>query len=494
MTAPQKKYPGHVSRILAVLVMGISMIVAPVTPAPLTNKAIAAACDTACKLFTDAAGLQQQIPKPFGWGIGAHAETSTIVWNNQYLMYYRTFISSSGSICGIPQGIALATSGDSGRTWAQYNGGKPLSMLQSVQQNGNTCVNDNNARSTWVFAPDVIVDGNHLLMVFEQRDWVPAGNGTGRALHSVRWVTSSDGVNWSGSTRLLKEGVVGDSFDEVGTPDIEKDGVGYVMTFHYHDSTGRLPQGRATVRFSNLTQDYNGTKTKFTLTPAPSWGNYGLGMGDMTREADGYWYMIFEAFGGANGLCGQTNSQTAVGIARSTDAVNWTVRGAPLIKGVGSSCGWDMPAWQNIGDVRSIVTPDDPPEGRELVRWNIVDKAAPAQVTSGTQLRQNQFLQAPHCLNNGSSRLCMQDDGNLVQYRNSDNFVIWASDTLGSGAKRIYMQYDGNLVLLRNDGSPVRATATDGRPGSYLDVLGDRVQVNTYGNIVWQRISGQRGM
>src|SRR6185503_3758567 len=161
---------------------------------------------------------------------------------------------------------------------------------------------------------------------------------------------------------------------------------------------------------------------KFTLSPAPSWANYGVGMGDMRREADGYWYMIFEAFGGANGKCRETISQTTVGIARSTNATNWTVRSSPLIKGVGTSCGWDMPSWQILGNARSIVTPDDPPEGRELVRWKIVDKVAPVQVTSGSQLRQNQFLPAPYCLNNGSSRLCMQDDGNLVQYRNGDNF------------------------------------------------------------------------
>jgi hypothetical protein len=153
-----------------------------------------------------------------------------------------------------------------------------------------------------------------------------------------------------------------------------------------------------------------------------------------------------------------------------------------------------MPSWQNVGSIRSIVTPDDPPEGHGLVRWKIVDKVTPVQVTSGTKLLQNQYLPAPSCLNNGTSRLCMQDDGNLVQYRNSDNFVVWASDTNTSGAQRAYMQYDGNLVLLKADGTPVRATATDGRPGSFLDVLSDRVQVNDYGNIVWQRVSGQRGM
>jgi|GEM_PF-7122710 len=456
----------------------------------------AATCDTACKLFTDVASVQQQNPKPFGPGISSHAETSTIIWNNHYYMYYRTYVTPNGQTCGLGQGIALATSSDNGNTWTTSNSGKPLGALQSVQQYGDTCSSDPAASSTSVFAPDVIVDGNHLLMVFEQRDWSPNwfGPGAGRALHSIRYVTSADGINWSNSTRLLKYGNVGQWDDEIGTPDIEKDGTGYILTFHYHDSTGRLPQGRAMVHLGSLVQDYTGTRTKFVLNTTPSWANYGVGMGDMTREPDGYWYMIFEAFGGATGACGRTDSQTTVGIARSTNAINWTVRTTPLIRGVGTSCGWDMPAWQNVGNVRSIVTPDDPPDGRGLVRWNIINKVAPIQIASGTQLRQNQYLPANACLNNGTSRLCMQSDGNLVLYRNSDGVPLWASITNGSGATSAYMQYDGNLVLLRADGSPVRGSGTDGRPGSYLEIFSDYLQINDYGTIVWRRDHNALGM
>ena len=495
-----KQHRKRGGKLLFLSVLAIVMSLTPLLPAAFQKKAEAATCDTACKLFNDSASLQQQNPKPFGWGIGGHAETSTIIWNGNYYMYYRTFISASGQICGYPQGIALATSSDSGNTWVQYNGGKPLGMLSSVQQNGNTCIDDKNATSTWVYSPDVIADdkgGMHLTMAFERRDWVPYGNNTGRALNTVWYATSTDGINWSGSTRLLKYGTVGDYFDEVGTPDLERDGAGYVLTFHYHDSGGHLTQGRATVRMNNLVEDYTGPKTKYVLNSTPSWANYGIGMGDMRREADGYWYMVFEAFGGASGQCGRADTTTTVGIARSTDAVNWTVRGAPLIKGLGISCGWDMPSWQIMGNARGIVTPDDSavgdgPSGKELVRWNIIDKV-PAS-PSGGQILQNQYLQAPNCINNGVSRTCMQGDGNMVQYRNSDNAVLWASDTDHSGAVRAYMQYDGNLVLQRADGSPVKATATDGRPGAYFDTFGDHVQITEYGNVVWLKTAGQRGM
>lgn len=460
--------------------------------------ATAAACDTACKLFNDTAALSAPSTTPFRSPIKAHAETSAILWNGNYYMYYRTFISPSGAQCGMAQGIARAVSTDSGQTWTPVNGGRPIPALQTVQQ-GQSCTEDSRVASTSVYAPDVIADGSRLVMAFEQRDWNPNyfGPGQGRALHSVRYVTSTDGVNWSGSTRVLKEGNVGAWDDEVGTPDIEKDGSGYIITFHAHDSTRRLKQTRAMVRLNSLVQDYNGTRNPFALSSTPSWANYGIGMGDMTREPDGYWYMVFEAFSGATGACGRTDTATAVGIARSTDARNWTVRGAPLLKSRdGLSCGYDMPAWQNLGSVRSIVTPNDPPEDRALVRWNVVNKVAPVQITSGSTLKPNQFLPAGAQLVSADNRarLVMQGDGNLVLYRIPDNYVLWASDTNGSGANRAYMQYDGNLVLLRANGSPVRGTATDAHPGATLTVYADRVTIYQDGWTIWQRVTPSRGM
>ena len=40
------------------------------------------------------------------------------------------------------------------------------------------------------------------------------------------------------------------------------------------------------------------------------WANYGIGKGSMIREADGYWYMVFEAFGGAGGQCDRSSRQS----------------------------------------------------------------------------------------------------------------------------------------------------------------------------------------
>jgi len=345
-------------------------------PADAAADVAGTACGAGCGLFNGTAALFRPSRSPFPDAVGSHAESSSVIWNGQYLMYYRTFINPAGTTCSIPQGVAMATSDNGGDTWTPVNGGRPLPALQTVQQ-GQSCSFDDSVQSTWVYAPDVIADGSRLVMAFEQRDHDPNyfGPRQGRSLHSIRYVTSADGRSWSNSTRILGPGAVGAWDDEVGTPDIEKDGNGFILTFHGHDSSGRLKQTRGIVRLAALDGEYPGARSKIILSSTPDWVNYGVGKADMTRESDGYWYIVFEAFSGASGSCGRTDTRTVVGIARSADAQTWFVRQAPLIYGRdGLSCGWDMPSWQILGKVRSIVTPDDPPESASLVRWNILTR------------------------------------------------------------------------------------------------------------------------
>jgi hypothetical protein len=335
----------------------------------------APACGTGCKLFTNAARLSPA-SVAFPAAIADHAETTFVIWNGQYLMYYRTFISPAGTTCTIPQGVAMATSADAGATWTPVNGGRPLPALQTVQD-GQSCTFDDSVQSTWVYAPDVIADGSRLVMAFEQRDHDLnySGPGNARSLHSVRYVTSTDGRNWSNSMPILLPGAVGAWDDEVGTPDIEKDGTGYILTFHGNDSTKRLKQTRALVHLNALAGEYTGERQKVILSPPPPWVMYGVGKAQMTREQDGNWYIVFEAFSGASGQCGRMDTRSYIGIARSADALTWSVRQSPLISGGDAlSCGWDMPSWQLLGRIRGIVTPNDPPEGKGLVRWDIVDR------------------------------------------------------------------------------------------------------------------------
>ena len=72
-------------------------------------------------------------------------------------------------------------------------------------------------------------------------------------------------------------------------------------------------------------------------------------------------------------------------------------------------------------------------------------------------LRPNEWIQS----NNGQYRLYMQNDGNLVLYKTSNNDYMWASRTPGVN-NYLNMQSDGNLVLYTTSDVPVWATNTNG--------------------------------
>jgi hypothetical protein len=67
----------------------------------------------------------------------------------------------------------------------------------------------------------------------------------------------------------------------------------------------------------------------------------------------------------------------------------------------------------------------------------------------------------------------MQDDGNLVLYRQTDGEPLWASNTLGQPATHAIMQPDGNLVITASDGRPLWSSCTPNHPGAYLLVQND---------------------
>ncbi len=77
---------------------------------------------------------------------------------------------------------------------------------------------------------------------------------------------------------------------------------------------------------------------------------------------------------------------------------------------------------------------------------------------------------------NGSYRLVMQGDGNLVSYGPSG--ALWSTRTAGSGADRVIMQGDGNLVLYA--GSAAKWNTGTMLPGNWLAVQDD-------GNVVTYR-------
>lgn len=90
-------------------------------------------------------------------------------------------------------------------------------------------------------------------------------------------------------------------------------------------------------------------------------------------------------------------------------------------------------------------------------------------LNAGESLTLGQYLLSQ----DGQYKLKMQVDGNLVLYRTSDNFVMWASGTNGQGANQCVMQADGNLVIYNQGGQPLWASVTDGNAGAFLKLEND---------------------
>lgn len=99
------------------------------------------------------------------------------------------------------------------------------------------------------------------------------------------------------------------------------------------------------------------------------------------------------------------------------------------------------------------------------ITGSVVQKPADT-LPSGERLASGKQLSS----SNGTYRLVMQDDGNLVIY--SPNRPIWASNTRGSGADTLVMQTDSNLVIYA-PGRPVWAIGTVGAGGKRLVMQND---------------------
>lgn len=100
---------------------------------------------------------------------------------------------------------------------------------------------------------------------------------------------------------------------------------------------------------------------------------------------------------------------------------------------------------------------------------------AQAQVTdtllANQSMAPNQYLQSQ----NGSHRMYLQGDGNLVVYRQSDGTPLWASNTRNQGGTRLTMQGDGNLVLYTSTNTPVWASNSVGTGGNRAVMRNDGI-------------------
>jgi hypothetical protein len=99
------------------------------------------------------------------------------------------------------------------------------------------------------------------------------------------------------------------------------------------------------------------------------------------------------------------------------------------------------------------------------------------------QLNVNDHLDPP----NGTTRLIMQGDGNLVLYNNRNGKALWSSGTWNTPVNHAIMQWDGNFVCYDAAGKAYWGTGTWTDPGSYVVLQddGDLVLYGPNGGKLW---------
>jgi hypothetical protein len=81
----------------------------------------------------------------------------------------------------------------------------------------------------------------------------------------------------------------------------------------------------------------------------------------------------------------------------------------------------------------------------------------------------------------------LQDDGNLVLYKDGQEQALWASGTAEIEVEKCVLQEDGNFVIYDSENQPVWATQTAGHNLGYLIIQddGNAVIYNDQGKAIW---------
>ncbi len=90
--------------------------------------------------------------------------------------------------------------------------------------------------------------------------------------------------------------------------------------------------------------------------------------------------------------------------------------------------------------------------------------APEATLWAGSTLNPGQYLEDP----THQYKLQMQDNGNLVLLRASDNVVMAQSGTTGNPGAYAAMQSDGNFVIFSKDGKQLVSSGSGGHPRGYF--------------------------
>jgi hypothetical protein len=133
---------------------------------------------------------------------------------------------------------------------------------------------------------------------------------------------------------------------------------------------------------------------------------------------------------------------------------------------------WATGTWGNPGSFIILQTDGNLVVYKEngSILWASTTVLFPtARLDAEQQLNRNDKLDAA----NGLTSLIMQDDGNLVLYRNFDGKPLWASNTYGKPVTHAIMQSDGNFVCYDDKGVAYWSAGTSGNLGAFLVLQDD---------------------
>jgi hypothetical protein len=102
------------------------------------------------------------------------------------------------------------------------------------------------------------------------------------------------------------------------------------------------------------------------------------------------------------------------------------------------------------------------------------------RLTTGQSITRGEQLTSP----DGSHRLILQEDGNLVLY--SGDRAVWYTNSDGIAVKELVMQHNGELVLYKYDGRPAWSSRTRGDTSTFVVLQNDgNLVIYDKGKPIW---------
>ncbi|WEK12542.1 MAG: peptidoglycan DD-metalloendopeptidase family protein [Candidatus Microbacterium phytovorans] len=216
-----------------------------------------------------------------------------------------------------------------------------------------------------------------------------------------------------------------------------------------------------------------GTKTGYTTVAQTSKATTSVGKGSFDSAATP---SITGAAKVGETLTAQAGNWAPAG---ATFTYQWAANGSPV---AGATSSTFTPGFAQQDAAVTVTVTGSLPYLTALSRTSApVTVAAPSILRANQTLTANKSLRSP----NGTYRLTMQTDGNLVAYGPSG--AIWA--TGGGDATRAVMQSDGNLVTYNSGGSARWESGSWGTGGNRLLLQddGNLVIYDSNGKAVWAR-------